>query len=269
MKIIKLESFENNYVNQPTIFYTNEGIIVDRLRTTPIICYKDLIQHTKITLQNAYQIDEAYVVQCEIELSIEGSLNSYYQVVPHRQMLRNAENTIQNDIFRAIQWLTWDQKSQFCMKCNHLLYHYHQSSEKQCEACQAFYYPSLSPAVMVLIQRENQLLLARSSYFTPEVYSAIAGFVDLGETAEEAAIREAKEELSIDIGDLEYFGTQSWPFPGSFMIAYKARYLGGELKIDHNEIEDAKWFDIQQLPKIPSPPSISNRLIESTVHKSK
>lgn len=116
---------------------------------------------------------------------------------------------------------------------------------------------------MVLIQRNHQVLLARSAHFKPGIYSAIAGFIDIGESAEEAVYREVKEEVGIEISKLEYFGSQSWPFPNSFMIAFKAHYLSGELSINPNEIEDAKWFDIDDLPAIPSYPSISRKLIDS------
>lgn len=120
---------------------------------------------------------------------------------------------------------------------------------------------------MVLIQKEDKILLARSPHFQPGFYSAIAGFIDLGETAEHAAHREVKEELGIEITDLEYFSTQTWPFPDSFMIAFKAKYLDGELKLDENEIEDAGWFGAQDLPMLPPSSSIARQLIESVVNK--
>src|ERR1700722_8943106 len=111
---------------------------------------------------------------------------------------------------------------------------------------------------MVLIQKGNEILLGRSAHFKPGVYSALAGFIDIGETAEMAAHREVKEEVGLEITELEYFGSQSWPFPDSFMLAFKAKYLRGEINIDTKELEDARWFNLNNLPAIPPHPSISH-----------
>jgi NAD+ diphosphatase len=140
-----------------------------------------------------------------------------------------------------------------------------QGLEKKCKACDLSFLPNLSPAIMVLLKRENEILLARSPHFRQGMYSALAGFIDLGETAECAVHREVQEEVGLKVKSLQYFGSQSWPFPNSFMIAFTAEYLSGEIIMEPNEIEDAKWFNIHNIPDLPSMPSISRRLIDSVL----
>ena len=112
----------------------------------------------------------------------------------------------------------------------------------------------------MLIKKGDKILLARGHNFKPGVYSAIAGYVDIGETCEQAAIREVKEEVNIDIGSLTYFSSQSWPFaPSSFLIAFVAQYIKGDIKVDGNEIEDAQWFDTNNLPKLPDKKQYLNK----------
>lgn len=125
------------------------------------------------------------------------------------------------------------------------------------------FFPRFSPAVIVLIYNEDEVLLARSLHFSLGTYSAIAGFIDIGESAEQAVHREVKEELNIAITNLECFGSQTWPFPDSFMIAFKAQYLSGIVTPDPKEIEDARWFNLNALPQLPSSASIAKQLIES------
>jgi NAD+ diphosphatase len=114
---------------------------------------------------------------------------------------------------------------------------------------------------MVLISRGDELLLARSHRFKPGVFSALAGFVEAGETLEQCAAREVREEVGIEITNLRYFGSQSWPFPNSLMVAFFADYAGGTIQPDPNEIEDAHWFSRGALPALPEPMSLAWQMI--------
>jgi NAD+ diphosphatase len=120
---------------------------------------------------------------------------------------------------------------------------------------------------MVLVRDGERLLLARSPHFKPGVFSALAGFVEPGESLEACAKREVREEVGIEITNLRYFDSQSWPFPNSLMLAFFADYAGGELLLDPNEIEAAGWFEADNLPILPEPISISRRLIEAALFK--
>ena len=118
--------------------------------------------------------------------------------------------------------------------------------------------------MMVLVTRERELLLARANRFPGAMYSALAGFVEPGETIEDCIHREVREEVGVEVSDLAYFASQSWAFPHSLMIAYTARYAGGELRPDPAEIADVRWFSVDALPALPTTVSISRRLIETT-----
>lgn len=195
--------------------------------------------------------------------------NEIFQTFSVKRFLSEVDEVVQSRILRAYHRLNWESQSQYCGKCGTPLEYKSDSTEKKCLVCKVSFFPRFSPAVMVLIQKEDKLLLARSPHFAPGIYSAIAGFIDVGETAEEAAHREVKEELGIEITQLEYFATQTWPFPDSFMIAFKAQYQGGELKIDEKEIEDARWFSANDLPLTPPTASIAKRLIQSALKDNK
>ena len=132
-----------------------------------------------------------------------------------------------------------------------------------CPSCGLLAYPRISPVVMVLIQRGNELLLARSPHFTPGVFSALAGFVEAGETLEQCAVREVREEVGVEIANLRYFRSQPWPFPDSLMVAFFADYAGGTITPDPSEIEAADWFSRDALPTLPDPVSIARQIIDA------
>jgi len=164
---------------------------------------------------------------------------------------------------RATQLLDWQKNHRYCGRCGSLTTVKSGQFAMLCPICDLVAYPRIAPAVMVLIGRGDELLLARSHRFRPGVFSALAGFVEAGETLEQCANREVQEEVGISIANLRYFGSQSWPFPNSLMVAFFADYADGTINPDPSEIEDAKWFSRSALPTLPEPVSIARQLIDA------
>jgi NAD+ diphosphatase len=166
---------------------------------------------------------------------------------------------------RAIQFIDWDRNHQFCGRCGTPTVAQANERSRVCPACRLSAYPRISPAVMALVRREGQVLLGRSPHFPPGMFSALAGFVEPGETLEQCLAREVQEEVGVSVGNIQYFESQPWPFPNSLMIAFVCDWTGGEIRPQEGEIEDAQWFDIFQLPQLPSKISIARRLIDAVV----
>lgn len=165
---------------------------------------------------------------------------------------------------RAAQLLTWDREHRFCGKCGTPTERAAGEPARICPACELHAYPRISPAMMVLVHRGREVLLARNRNNTSGMFSALAGFVEAGESLEETIVREVREEVGVDVNDIRYFGSQSWPFPHSLMIAFTAAYAGGEVVPDGIEIAEARFYDVDALPQLPPAGlSIASRLIGS------
>jgi len=201
------------------------------------------------------------------EINPDASLPSGYKTIGLRQIFGMIGDDFLAIAGRAVHILYWDSITQFCGRCGHTTHLKTDERAKECPQCGLITYPQLSPAVIILIEKGRELLLARSPRFSPGMYSVIAGFVEPGETLEQAVIREIREEVGIEVHNIRYFASQHWPFPQSLMIAFVAEYLKGQIKIDHKEIEDAKWFTPEELPTIPGKMSISRRLIDWFIEK--
>jgi len=166
---------------------------------------------------------------------------------------------------RAAQVLEWDRAHRYCGVCGTPTELHASDRARKCPSCGHTAYPRLSPAMMALVWRGNEVLLARSPSYTPGMYSALAGFVEAGESIEECVHREVAEEVGVTVRHLRYYGSQSWPFPHSLMVAYTAQWVSGEIVKQDDEIEDAQWYALDALPKIPPRFSISGHLIRDTV----
>jgi NAD+ diphosphatase len=185
--------------------------------------------------------------------------------MPLRAAMMSLDPTLGALAGRATQVLEWDRTHRYCGVCATPTTLQPGERARICPACGHTAYPRLSPAMMALVWRPGELLLARSPHYTAGMYSALAGFVEAGESLEECVHREVAEEVAVTVDSLRYYGSQSWPFPNSLMVAFTARWTGGEIVPQPGEIEHAQWFALDALPNIPPRFSIAGHLIRDTV----
>jgi NAD+ diphosphatase len=183
--------------------------------------------------------------------------------------LRSILPLLTSDMFtiagRAKQLLYFHAAHKYCGSCGSVTVKSDAEEARTCPACTMVFYPRLSPVVITTVIKDDKMLLARSPHFPEGMYSCIAGFVEPGETVEEAVAREVFEETRIHVSDIAYVTSQQWPFPHSLMLGFKARFDSGELIIDGDEIEDAGWFDRSSLPRIPTLETIAGYLINNSL----
>lgn len=162
---------------------------------------------------------------------------------------------------RAHGFLKLREKYRFCPTCGKPLVDDIKFTARKCTGCSKTFFPQIEPAIIVLVSKGNQILLAKSKTVASSFYSCIAGFVEHGESAEETVAREVMEETGIKVKNIKYKGSQPWPFPDQLMLAYTAEYESGEIKIQEDEIQDAGWFDRDKIPATPNPGSVAYNLI--------
>lgn len=166
---------------------------------------------------------------------------------------------------RAVQLLEWDRTHRWCGRCGTPTEPAPGERARRCGSCGLLAFPRLAPAVIVLIERDGEALLARGRSFPVPMYSCLAGFVEPGETLEEAVHREVREEVGVALAGVSYVASQPWPFPHSLMIGFEATWESGDIVIDEGEIVDAGWFGPDDLPMIPPTMSIARTLIDRWV----
>ena len=179
-----------------------------------------------------------------------------------RQFMLQADFPTFRMLAFADQVGTWRSNHRFCGRCGTPTQQVSGERCMRCPECGLDSYARISPSMIVLVTRGDEVLLARSPRFVTGVYSTLAGFVEPGESAEECVAREVREEVGIEVHNLHYLGSQGWPFPHSLMLGFHAEYAGGEIVPQADEIEDAAWFPIDNLPPLPMQRSIARYLID-------
>ena len=168
---------------------------------------------------------------------------------------------------KCAELLYWDANTQFCGVCGAPMKQ-HTAISKRCTGCGKEVWPQVAPAVIVRITRGNdEVLMARARNFRGDFYGLIAGFVETGETLEEAVVREVREETGLEVTNLRYFGSQPWPYPSGLMVGYTADFAGGQLHVQREELKNVAWFHRDHLPKLPEKLSIARMLIDDWLEK--
>jgi NAD+ diphosphatase len=163
----------------------------------------------------------------------------------------------------ARQILHWERLSRHCSRCGGVMKRIQSTWGKRCVGCGQEHFPHIHPCVIVLIRRGGEFLLARKPEWAPGRYSLVAGFVDFGESLEECVAREVLEETGLKVTGIRYVGSQNWPFPSQLMAGYVADYASGEISVDGDELEDARWFSPDNMPEaLPPARSIARWIID-------
>lgn len=204
---------------------------------------------------------------CEVwELMPEVAATEGFTVISLRDVLMVAGEEIFALVCRAVQLLDWQDTHRFCGRCGEP----NKASDKEhaltCDGCNINNYPRISPCVIVLVTRGDHCLLARNHSWPVNRFSAVAGYLEAGESAEQALHREVFEEVGVEIDNIRYIGSQSWPYPGQLMLGFIADAVTDEITVDGIEIAEAGWFRYDQLPGPNAPIGIiAGRLVQQYV----
>ncbi len=167
---------------------------------------------------------------------------------------------------RAVQLVQWQRTHRYCGRCATETEQAPGERAMRCPDCGLLAFPRLAPAVITLVTRDDgSALLARNAAWPVPMFSCLAGFVEPGETLEQAVAREVAEEVGVTVGRVRYQASQPWPFPHSLMIGFTAEWAGGDIAVDGTEIAEAAWFTTDDLPQIPPRLSIARRLIDDWI----
>ena len=269
MKLIR-ELHESLKENSKLIIFFNNKILYDQTKNTYSFEIKDLNLTDLEKPYLAIAINENsyfYVVEIYEDQNIFGLYMDPDSInfIDLRQILGVLDQSSFLLASRASILNTWVSNNIFCSVCGND--HLFNAAEGafECSCNNSPKYPSISPCIITLIHDEDKILLGRSKFFPPNMYSTLAGFIEAGESAEQALAREVKEEVNVDVTDITYYSSQSWPFPAQLMLGYLCKYKSGDIFLNDEELEDARWFNINELPIIPPQASISGQLIRSYI----
>lgn len=180
--------------------------------------------------------------------------------------LRKSYYKLSRDLYlkagKCQEILYWDHNTQYCGVCGSPM-KMHTDISKRCPNCGKEVWPELATAIIVLIHKGNEVLLVHARNFKGDFYGLVAGFVETGETLEEAVHREVMEETGLTITNLKYFGSQPWPYPCGLMVGYNADYVSGDIHLQRSELSKCDWFTRDNLPTIPEKLSIARKLLDN------
>ena len=213
-----------------------------------------------INILNITPLDGTEVKTYRIDAPVTDSPR--YEMCGLRQSYFKLSKALYLKAGKCQELLYWDQNTRYCGVCGAPM-RMDTDISKKCTECGKEIWPQLATAVIVLIHRGDEVLLVRAKNFRRDYYGLVAGFVETGETLEEAVAREALEETGVTITNIRYFGSQPWPYPCGLMVGFNADYVSGEIHLQQSEIAKGGWFRKDNLPEIPEKLSIARMLLDA------
>ncbi|MCR5131248.1 MAG: NAD(+) diphosphatase [Prevotella sp.] len=193
-------------------------------------------------------------------------IDEQYEMCPLRQTFYKLPASQYLTAGKCQEILYWDANTKYCGVCGSPM-KLHTNISKRCTECGKEVWPQLATAVIVLIHRGDEILMVRANNFRGDFYGLVAGFVETGETLEEAVRREVREETGVEITNIRYFASQPWPYPSGLMVGFTADYVSGEVHLQRSELSSGGWFRKDNLPKLPEKLSIARKLIDSWLNE--
>lgn len=199
---------------------------------------------------------------CVLGLRTRENLPADYQLGVIREVFAQADEAEILRLSRAKAIAAWRQNSAYCPRCGAKMSEHPTMTARECPQCHNLIFPRIEPCIITVVSRaDGKILLAKHVQRNTNIYACIAGFIEAGETVEQAVAREVMEETGLKVKNIRYYGSQSWPFPSQLMLGFTAEYDGGDIHLQADELADARWFDRDNCPASPPPGSIAYRLI--------
>tara|TARA_B100000945_G_scaffold183041_1_gene146758 strand:+ start:611 stop:1444 length:834 start_codon:yes stop_codon:yes gene_type:complete len=264
------ENIDNSQESSLTVILKDQEFLTSKNSEFLIFEEEDL-KWSEMNLANKQFLGFLNNKPCYLsELTSESKIDDGTMLTPLRNLLGRIPDSLFTVCSRSIQLSEWYKNNQFCGACGSKMQRHNSERAMFCTCNNLLIYPKISPCIIVLVTKGEELLLAHNKNFPGAFYSTLAGFIEAGESAESAIHREIFEEVKIKVKNIQYYGSQSWPFPSQLMLGYHAEYLEGDITPDGEEIDSADWFNYKKLPQVPTGNiSISGQLIESYIEKLK
>ena len=261
------ENFDKSNLNKVYVVLKEQNLLVDDRSQNLAVLDEEEMNWSGMEVAEKFFLGYLDKKSCyAVELSSKSQSLEGSSFKPFRALLGLIPDTFFKICSRSVQLIDWHNLNKFCGSCGSQTSLHSLERAMHCLKCNKLYYPRISPCIIVLISKDEDILLARNKNFPSKFYSTLAGFVEPGENVEEAIHREIYEEVSIKVKNISYYGSQSWPFPSQLMLGFNAEYESGTVEPDGVEIDSAEWFSIYSLPQVPPANiSISGKLIENYV----
>lgn len=247
--------------------FKDNALLVSKANSSIPVLYKEQISNSDLKFINYLGTYDS--VPCYTASLNSDTISTEYHPQDLLTLYRSQDSLsadMFNIAFKAYEILNWDRTHQYCGQCGSVMNKSSIDFSKICPGCGLQNYPRISPAIITAVIKENKILLARHP--RSEIFSVLAGYVETGETLEDAVRREVMEEVNIEVKNIRYFSNEPWVFSHALMVAYTAEYQSGEIKVDGEEIGEAAWFSAEEIPqRIPRKISISRKLIDWFINR--